>query len=82
MTAQLLDQAAVTLGGSARAAVALARDHVLLGQRSGGAVAVACYLDRSPAPLPKEHVVPGERDRGAGRPTKRDRRLIQRLKGR
>ena len=51
-------------------------------KRVGAPVAVACYLDRSPAPLPKEHVVPGERDRGAGRPTKRDRRLIQRLKGR
>ena len=51
-------------------------------KRVGAPVAVACYLDRSPAPLPKEHVVPGERARGAGRPTKRDRRLIQRLKGR
>ncbi len=50
-------------------------------KRVGAPVAVACYLDRSPAPPPKEHVVPGERDRGAGRPTKRDRRLIQRLRG-
>ena len=51
-------------------------------KRVGAPVAVTCYLDRSPAPLPKEHVAAGERDRGAGRPTKRDRRLIQRLKGR
>ena len=50
--------------------------------RGALSVAVACYLDRSPAPVPKEHASSGERDRGAGRPTKRDRRLIQRLKGR
>ena len=51
-------------------------------KRVGAPVAVACYLDRSPAVPPKEYKVPGERDRGAGRPTKRDRRLIERFRGR
>jgi len=50
-------------------------------KRVGAPVAVACYLDRSPAPPPKEHIAAGTRDRGAGRPTKRDRRLIERLRG-
>lgn len=50
-------------------------------KRVGAPVAVACYLDRSPAPPPKDHIDPGTRDRGAGRPTKRDRRLIQKLRG-
>lgn len=54
----------------------------LVVKRVGAAVAVACYLDRSPVPPPKEHVaVVAQRDRGAGRPTKRDRRLIERLRG-
>jgi ribosome-associated heat shock protein Hsp15 len=54
----------------------------LVVKRVGAAVAVACYLDRSPAPVPKEHAaVVAQRDRGAGRPTKRDRRLIERLRG-
>jgi len=43
---------------------------------------VTCYLDRSsPAPAPKEHIAAGTRDRGAGRSTKRDRPLIERLRG-
>jgi len=52
-------------------------------KRVGAAVAVECYLDRSPAPPPRDHVaVAALRDRGAGRPTKRDRRMIERLRGR
>jgi len=50
-------------------------------KRVGAAVAVECYLDRSPAPPPREQIPLGQRDRGAGRPTKRDRRLIERLRG-
>ena len=51
-------------------------------KRVGAPVAVTCYLDRSPAVVPKEQkVVMAQRDRGAGRPTKRDRRLIERLRG-
>jgi ribosome-associated heat shock protein Hsp15 len=54
----------------------------LVEKRVGAAVAAECLVDRTPAPVrPVE--VPGEvvRDRGAGRPTKRDRRQIQRLRG-
>lgn len=52
-------------------------------KRVGAAVAVECYLDRSPAPPPRDQVaVAALRDRGAGRPTKRDRRMIERLRGR
>jgi ribosome-associated heat shock protein Hsp15 len=51
-------------------------------KRVSAAVAVACYLDRSPVVPPKEQVaVVAKRDRGAGRPTKRDRRLIEKLRG-
>ncbi|RHA44308.1 RNA-binding S4 domain-containing protein [Cellulomonas rhizosphaerae] len=63
------------------------RERIVIVQRTvvkrvGAPVAVTCYLDRSPAVVPKEQkVVMGERDRGAGRPTKRDRRLIERLRG-
>lgn len=51
-------------------------------KRVGPPVAVECYIDNSPPP-PREAVLPvGVRDRGAGRPTKRDRRSIERLLGR
>ncbi|MGN8245898.1 RNA-binding S4 domain-containing protein [Cellulomonas soli] len=51
-------------------------------KRVGAPVAVTCYLDRSPAPVPREQaVVAGVRDRGAGRPTKRERRQIEKLRG-
>jgi ribosome-associated heat shock protein Hsp15 len=52
-------------------------------KRVGAPVAVECYVDNSPPPPPREHVAPvALRDRGAGRPTKRDRREIERLRGR
>lgn len=47
-------------------------------KRVGAADAVTCYLDRTP-PVAKTTVVPvAVRDRGAGRPTKRDRRRLER----
>ncbi|BCI53277.1 RNA-binding protein S4 [Mycolicibacterium litorale] len=47
-------------------------------KRVGAADAVTCYLDRTP-PAPKVSTVPvAVRDRGAGRPTKRDRRRLER----
>ena len=45
-------------------------------KRVGAADAVTCYLDRTPPPPPTPAVV-APRDRGAGRPTKRDRRLLE-----
>ena len=51
-------------------------------KRVGAPVAVECYVDNSPPPPPREQAVPiGLRDRGAGRPTKRDRREMERLRG-
>jgi len=51
-------------------------------KRVGPPVAVQCYVDNSPPPPPKEFTAPAAvRDRGAGRPTKRDRRELERLHG-
>ncbi|MFD3377971.1 MULTISPECIES: RNA-binding S4 domain-containing protein [unclassified Streptomyces] len=51
-------------------------------KRVGAAVAAECLVDNSPPPPPREAVAPaGVRDRGAGRPTKRDRRELERLRG-
>ncbi|GGP45631.1 hypothetical protein GCM10010214_18270 [Streptomyces abikoensis] len=54
----------------------------LIRKRVGAPVAVECYEDNSPPPPPREAVAPaGVRDRGAGRPTKRDRREMEQLRG-
>lgn len=55
----------------------------LLTKRVGAPVAAKAYDDRTPPPPPREFVAPiVTRDRGAGRPTKRERREIDRLHGR
>ncbi len=47
-------------------------------KRVGAADAVTCYIDRTPAPPPTTASAPiGVRDRGAGRPTKRERRALE-----
>jgi ribosome-associated heat shock protein Hsp15 len=52
----------------------------IIAKRVGAAVATECYVDHTPPPPPKEErVLTVVRDRGAGRPTKRDRREIERL---
>ncbi|MFB7777272.1 RNA-binding S4 domain-containing protein [Streptomyces bauhiniae] len=54
----------------------------LIRKRVGAPVAAQCYNDNSPPPPPREAVAPvGIRDRGTGRPTKRDRRELERLRG-
>lgn len=55
-----------------------------ISKRVGAAIAVDCYVDHSPPPPERDDVRPlfAVRDRGAGRPTKRDRRRIDRLRGR
>lgn len=54
----------------------------LVVKRVGAVVAVECYEDLTPPPPPKEErVLVAVRDRGAGRPTKRDRREIEKLQG-
>jgi ribosome-associated heat shock protein Hsp15 len=64
------------------------RDRVLevaktIDKRVGAPRAAECYIDRSPPPPSAALVSPGlVRDRSAGRPTKRDRRLLDRLRDR
>ena len=54
----------------------------LIENRVGAPIAAECLIDRSPPP-PDEGMSGGlARDRAAGRPTKRDRREIDRLRGR
>ncbi len=55
----------------------------LIRKRVGAAVARECYIDHSPPPPPKEIIASmPKRDRGAGRPTKKERRETDRLLGR
>jgi len=49
-------------------------------KRVGAAQAAACMIDRSP-PAPVREERPFDRPRGSGRPTKRDRRQLDRLRG-
>ncbi|MCX6463307.1 MAG: S4 domain-containing protein [Pseudonocardiales bacterium] len=51
-------------------------------KRVGAADAATCFIDRTPAPPPEMLVPVARRDRGAGRPTKRERRVIDELRGR
>lgn len=51
-----------------------------LTKRVGAPVAALAYDDRTPPREPQAII--GMRDRGAGRPTKRERRAIDRLRGR
>jgi ribosome-associated heat shock protein Hsp15 len=56
---------------------------VVIVKRVGAAVAADCYVDHSPPPPVPELAAPVfQRERGAGRPTKRDRRELDRLRGR
>lgn len=55
----------------------------LLVKRVSAPVAQAAYIDHSPPPPPRVErpAKVGVRDRGAGRPTKRERRQLDRLRG-
>ncbi|GAO10529.1 RNA-binding S4 domain-containing protein [Streptomyces lydicamycinicus] len=54
----------------------------LVRKRVGAAIAAECFIDNSPPAPPREEIpVAGHRDRGTGRPTKRDRREIDQLRG-
>jgi ribosome-associated heat shock protein Hsp15 len=55
----------------------------IIDARVGAPIAVDCYIDHSPPPPERlrEAAVP-TRDPGAGRPTKRDRRRLDRSRGR
>ena len=55
----------------------------LVAKRVGASVAVECLVDLTPPPPPREEVAATiQRDRGAGRPTKRERRDLEKLRGR
>lgn len=56
----------------------------LVEKRVGAPRAAECYLDHSPPPPPRERRPEPvfERERGSGRPTKRDRRRLDRLRER
>jgi ribosome-associated heat shock protein Hsp15 len=49
-------------------------------KRVGAAVAASCFIDRTPTPPPEALLPVARRDRGAGRPTKRDRRILDRFR--
>jgi len=53
-------------------------------KRVGAPVAVTCYVDHTPPPPAGDEALPpvASRERGAGRPTKRDRRRIDRMRPR
>ena len=55
----------------------------ILTKRVSAPVAIASYTDLTPPPPPREEVpFTPVRDRGAGRPTKRERRELEKLRGR
>jgi ribosome-associated heat shock protein Hsp15 len=71
----------VRLRGEGRERVVVVQQ--VITRRVSASVAAACYIDNSPLPPPREEAVPvAARDRGAGRPTKRERRSIEKLLGR
>ncbi|HEV2782269.1 MAG TPA: S4 domain-containing protein [Actinophytocola sp.] len=49
-------------------------------KRVGPADAATCFIDRTPAPPPEAVLPVARRERGAGRPTKRDRRILDRFR--
>lgn len=54
----------------------------LIDKRVGASVAAECLVDHSPPPPPREPGTVPVRDRGAGRPSKRERRQLERARGR
>ena len=56
----------------------------IIEKRVGAAVAAECVVDHSPPPPPREEYVAPlfRRDPGTGRPTKRDKRALDRFRGR
>lgn len=54
----------------------------LIAKRVGAEAASHCFTDHTPERPPAPALGLPQRDRGAGRPTKKDRRDMQKLKGR
>ncbi|MDQ3405338.1 MAG: RNA-binding S4 domain-containing protein [Actinomycetota bacterium] len=49
-------------------------------KRVGATDAGACFIDRTPVQPPEASVPVARRDRGAGRPTKRERRVLDKFR--
>ena len=64
------------------AGLRIVRVRSALNKRVGASIAVGAFDDLTPVVPVHERVVQGVRERGAGRPTKQDRRRLQRLLGR
>jgi ribosome-associated heat shock protein Hsp15 len=54
----------------------------VIDKRVGAPVAASCFVDHTPPPTEQDRIAVAERERGAGRPTKRDRREIERWRAR
>lgn len=54
----------------------------IIDTRVAAPLAVECYVDHSPPPIRSDLPPIAERERGAGRPTKRERRQLDRWRGR
>lgn len=52
----------------------------VIDKRVGATVAAGCYIDHTPPPPADDGLPVFERERGAGRPTKRDRRQLDRFR--
>jgi ribosome-associated heat shock protein Hsp15 len=70
------DEVRIRLGGVTRV-VEVVR---VIQKRVGAPDAATCLIDRTPKPPPEALIPIARRDRGAGRPTKRDRRLIDKFR--
>lgn len=71
------DRVTVRLGGRERRLEVVR----VIEKRVGAAIAAECLVDHSPPPPEPDRTAPaGTRDRGTGRPTKRDRRALDRLR--
>jgi ribosome-associated heat shock protein Hsp15 len=77
-TVKVGDTVRARLGGRERV-VEVTR---LPGSRVGAELAAGCLIDRSPPPPRDPLAGLGRRDRGAGRPTKRDRRQLDQARRR
>ncbi|MFI9507430.1 RNA-binding S4 domain-containing protein [Nocardia sp. NPDC052566] len=73
------DEVRIRVGGVERIVIV----ERLVVKRVSAPIAAQCLIDRSPPPPPREVLATmPRRDRGAGRPTKRERRETDRLLGR
>lgn len=76
-TVRPADEVRLRIGGRERIVVVKG----IVRKRVSASAAAECFVDNSPPPPPREALIPiGLRDRGAGRPTKRDRRELDRLR--